>query len=90
MTSAPPPPDGSDDLIDELTALTPEASWHRDGDALVCSLSHGTVVVRPGANGGWDVERHQDDEVVDRSTVHGGLDGSAAEQVADIVLGWGA
>lgn len=90
MTSAPPPPAGSSDLIDELIALTPEAGWRRDGDALTCSLAHGAATVRPGPNGGWEVEREQDGQVVDRSTVHEGLDGGAAEQVADVVLGWGA
>lgn len=90
MTSAAPPPSGSSELRDELAALTPEADWHPDGDALVCSLGHGTATVRPGANGGWEIERHQDGQVVDSTTVHEGIDGSAAEQVADVVLGWGA
>lgn len=89
MTAAPPPPAGSEDLADDLKALSPEATWRREGDALTCRLSDGTVTVRPGPNGGWEVERRQDDQAVDRRIVHGGLDGTAAEQVADIVLGWG-
>lgn len=76
--------------MEELIALTPEAGWRSDGDELRCSLSHGGATVRPGPNGGWEIEREQDGEVVDRTTVHGGLDGGAAEQVADVVLGWGA
>ena len=90
MSAAPPPPAGSGELIDELTALTPEARWRSDGDVLTCTLSHGKATVRPGPNGGWQVEREQDGQVVDSTTVHGGLDGGAAEQVADVVLGWGA
>lgn len=84
-----PPPTGSEPLGDELAELTPEASWQRDGEAWTCTVPHGMVVVAPGANGGWQVDRLRDGEVVDRRVVHGGLDGSAAEQIADVVLGWG-
>ena len=89
MTSSQPPPADGSDLAEELLALSPEADWHRDGDVLRCSLSHGTATVRPGPNGGWQVEREHDGEIVDSTTIHGGLDGTAAEQIADVVLGWG-
>jgi hypothetical protein len=76
-------------LTEALIALSPEADWHRAGAELRCSLGHGSAIVRPAPTGGWEVERELDGVVVDRSVVHEGLDGTAAEQVADIVLGWG-
>lgn len=82
-------PSQSSDLAEELADLVPEADWHADGDTLRCSVPHGSAVIRPGPNGGWEVEREREGEVVDRETVHEGLDGSAAEQIADVVLGWG-
>ena len=76
-------------MTHELIARSPEADWRRDGDVWTCSLSHGSAIVRPGANGGWDVEREIGGEIVDQVTIHDGLDGTAAEQIADVVLGWG-